>query len=302
MILITPITVNSGNLTSTIPEPDAAQGEVEWSAGSYNLGDRVIKSSTNSVYEVVADPSTTDDPEVGVNKDPATWVYVSPTNKYKMFDTANNSQSIGDNIVVSVTPTELINSVACFNVEADEITVKAYDDLDVEIYSSSINMRERPSVDGWYNYFYGGFEITDRFFLLDIPPVTTGRVEITFTGTDAKVGTCIFGKQQTLGDAQYGSGAEVIDFSNVNEDQFGNISYTGGFSARLVNYDIISDKGSVDAVFNKIQKLGKKPAVFIGDQTGESNTLLVYGFVRDFNTVYTWPTKSKIKLTVRGLV
>ena len=100
MIFIEPLKIDNSNVTSTIPEPDAAQGEVEWSAGSYDLGDRVIKSSTNSVYEVVADPSTTDDPEVGVNATPATWVYVSPTNKYKMFDTANNSQTIGDDIVV----------------------------------------------------------------------------------------------------------------------------------------------------------------------------------------------------------
>ena len=302
MIFIKPIAITDSNLTSSIPQPDASVGEVEWSAGTYFLGDRVIKSSTNSVYEVVADPSTTDDPEVGVTKDPQTWVYVSPTNRFKMFDTANNTQSEGDDIVVSIVPDNLANSVACFNVNCDTITVKAYDVFDNEIYSSNINMRSRPFVDGWYNYYYSGFEVTSRFVLLDIPPVTNGRIEITFSGTDADVGTCILGKQVAMGDAQHGSSAELLDFSDVQEDQFGNITYTGGFTARLINYDIIVNRGSVDAVFTEMKNLGKTPAVFVGDQTAESNTLLVYGFVRDFNTTYTWPTKSQISLTVRGLV
>ena len=302
MIFIKPIAITDSNLTSSIPQPDASVGEVEWSAGTYNLGDRVIKSSTNSVYEVVADPNTTDDPEVGVTNDPQTWVYVSQTNRFKMFDTANNTQSEGDDIVVSIVPNNLANSVACFNVNCDSITVKAYDPLDNEVYSSSIDMRDRPFVDGWYNYYYSGFEVTTRFVLLDLPPVTNGRIEITFSGTDADVGTCILGKQVYMGEAQHDSSAELLDFSDVQEDQFGNITYTGGFSARLINYDIIINRGSVDAVFREFQRLGKSPAVFVGDESMSSDTLLVYGFVRDFNTVYTWPTKSRISLTVRGLV
>jgi hypothetical protein len=304
MIFFRPISVNNSNLTSTIPEPDASTPipEVEWVAGTYELGDRVIKSSTNSVYEVVANPDTTDDPEEGVLKDPQTWVYVSPTNRFKMFDGANNTQTVGDNIVVSIVPNNLANSVACFNVSCESITVKAFDALDNEIYSKSINMRSRPSVTGWYNYFYGEFIITSRFTLLDIPPVTSGRIELTFTGTGATVGTCVLGKQVYMGEAQHGSGAELLDFSDIEEDTFGNVTFDGGFSARLINYDIIIDRSAIDFVFSEIRGLGKSPTVFIGDESLNSSTLSVFGFVRDFNTTYDWPTKSSASLTVRGLV
>lgn len=302
MILMKPLTVTEEKLTSTIPEPDSSVGEVEWSAGTYDLGDRAIKSSTHSVYEVVADPSTTDDPEVGVNATPATWVYVSPTNKYKMFDQANNTASEGDNIVVDFTPVQLVNSVAAFNVDCNDITVKIYDVTDAVIYEKSIAMTERPLVNGWYNYFYSGFSITTKFVLLDLPPTTQNRIEVTFTGTDASVGTLIFGKQVKIGEAQWGTGAELLDFSNPEEDDFGNITFSDGFTAKLINYDVMIDTPSLDPVFTEVASLGKKPAVFVGNPTSIGDSTLVYGFVRDFQSVYTWPSKSKISLTVRGLV
>ena len=70
MILIKPISIENGALTgSTVPEPDA--GETVWTAGTYNKGDRRISTVTHRVYEVVADPTTHEDPVNGVNSNPA---------------------------------------------------------------------------------------------------------------------------------------------------------------------------------------------------------------------------------------
>lgn len=304
MILMKPLTVTEEKLASTIPEPDSSAGEVEWSAGTYSLGNRVVKSSTHSVYEVVADPSTTDEPEEGVNATPATWVYVGPTNKYKMFDQANNTASESDNIVVDFTPIQLVNSVAAFNVSCDSITVKVYDLTNAVVYEKLTVMTGRPMVNGWYNYFYGGFSITTKFVLLDLPPTTQNRIEVAFTGIggSASVGTLIFSKQVQVGDAQWGTSAELLDFSNPSEDSFGNITYSDGFTAALVNYDIMIDTASINPVFTEFKSMGKQPAVFVGNPANIGDATLVYGFVRDFQSVYTWPTKSKISLTVRGLV
>ena len=105
-----------------------------------------------------------------------------------------------------------------------------------------------------------------------------------------------------IGDAQYGSGAQLLDFSTPIEDDFGNITYTAGFTAKLVDYDIIADTKDIDPIFVEFQSLGKTPAVFVGNPSNIGDSTLVYGIVRDFNPVYTWPTKSKISLTVRGLI
>lgn len=302
MILLKPIQVIDANLTSSIPEPDASVGEVEWSAGTYNLGDRVIKSSTHKVYEVVADPSTSDDPEVGVLADPQTWVIVGPTNKFKMFDEANNTASVGTDLTVEVVPGSLANSLACFNVSAEDVTVNVYDQGGTLVYTKSIEMRTRPLVNGWYNYFYSPIDTINKFVVLDTPPTTQGKIEVIFTGTDSSVGTMVVGNQVMMGDAQYGSGPELLDFSNPIEDEFGNIDYTDGFRAKLVNFDILANTASIDPIFVEFEALGKTNAVFVGNPSSIGDSTLVYGFVRDFNAVYTTPIKSQISLTVRGLI
>jgi len=302
MILIKPITVTSANLTSSIAEPDSTVGEVEWIAGTYNLGDRVIKSSTHRVYEVVADPSTTDDPAIGVTKTPQTWVDVGPTNRFKMFDEANNTASIGDNITVDIVPVSLVNSLAFFNVNCSVINISVFDNIGTLIYSKSEEMRNRPLVNGWYNYFYSGFTSKNKLVVLDIPPTTIGKITVEFVGVGASVGTFICGKQAEIGDTQFGTGAQLLDFSEPVEDDYGNISYKPGFTAKLVDYAIMADTAQLDSIFTEFETLKKRNSVFVGNPASIGDSTLTYGFVRDYRQVYTWPTKSKIALTVRGLI
>ena len=303
MILIKPIEITDANFTSsTIPEPDASQGEVEWSAGTYNLGVKRIKSSTHRVYEVVADPSTTDDPEEGVNKNPATWIDVGATNKWKMFDEANNTQSVGDNIVVELNPNQLYNGVGAFNVSCDSITVSVIEGA-TTVYTKSIEMRDRPFVDGWYNWFFSGIEFITRFILIDLPPANTATLRVEFGGVDAKVGVLSFGRQFSFGDAQYGTSSEIIDFSNPTEDQFGNISFSQGFTADLVNYKVHTMKSRLGQNAREIKTLGKqRPAIWIGDPSQIDDSTAVYGYNRDYKQTYDSPTVCTVNITVRGIV
>ena len=69
MIVLKPLEVTDAILTdSDIAEPDSTydMGATLWSAGTITKGQKRYKTSTHKIYEVVADPSTTDDPEVGV--------------------------------------------------------------------------------------------------------------------------------------------------------------------------------------------------------------------------------------------
>ena len=112
---IRPLAITSAMLTSSIAEP--AAGETTWSAGTLTTGTRRISTTTHKIYEVVASPSTTDDPTVGVLATPATWAEVGPTNKFSMFDNANNSVSSGNNITVSIVPAIVCNAISGFNIQ-----------------------------------------------------------------------------------------------------------------------------------------------------------------------------------------
>ena len=303
MILVKPIEITDSNFTSsTIPEPDTSVGEIEWGdKATYDNGEKRIKSSTHRVYQSVAD-NNNDDPEVGVNANPATWVDIGATNKWKMFDDANNSQSVGDNISIQLTPNQLYNGLGAFNVSCESITVTMIDGGNT-VYTKEIDMRTRPLVDGWYNWFFSGIEFITRFILVDLPPVKTATLRIDFNGTGAKVGTVSFGRQFSFGDAQHGTSTEVIDYSNPTEDQFGNISFSNGFTADLVNYKVHTLKNRLGQCAREIKTLGKqKPAIWIGDPTQIDDSTAVYGYNRDYRQTYDSPTICTVSITVRGIV
>ena len=287
-------------MTSTIAEPDILSGEVSWVAGTYALGTRRILTSTHRVYEVVADPSTSDDPLTGIAKNPATWVDVEPTNKYKMFSDASATSSVGDNISVDITPTSLTNGIGAFNVSCESIDVTVTKGVDV-VYSKSITMRNRPLVTGWYSWLFSGFSALNKFVLLDLPPVNGDKITVTFNGTGASVGNLSLGRQFSFGDAQYGTGSEVLDFSIPTQDSYGNISFSDGFKARLVTYKVKAQKANLPVAEAQITALGKTPAIWVGNPNDINDSTAVFGYNQDYNQVYSTPTLCDVNITVRGV-
>jgi hypothetical protein len=304
MRVIKPVQVNDTNLiSSTIAEPDTGRGEVAWSAGTFNTGDRVIKVSTHKLYECVADPSTTDDPEVGVLKTVPTWVIVSPTNKFAMFDTVISTQSFGDDeLIFEFQSSSITNSIAGFNINnATSINVTVTDADEGVVYNQDISMIDNQNVTDWYFYYFSPIINVKRFFKLDLPAYRNGVIKITVDGTDVSVGDFIFGGQIILGQANYGSSVQLLDFSQVSEDDFGNIKVTDGRKARLVNFDLTIERSKVNYVFNTLTELTTIPSAWIGDDQTDDPTL-VFGYYRNFQNNISTPTLTDATLEIRGIV
>ncbi len=304
MRVVKPIEVTDAKFTSsTIPEPDASVGEIEWSAGSYNTGDRRIKSSTHRVYEVTADPSTTDDPEVGVLKDPPTWVDVAPTNKWAMFDAVNSTQSEETTqLIVEITNGQTVNSVAGFSIEgATAINVTVTDPTEGEVYNTDIDMVDNSAVADWYYYFFAQIVQISQFALLDLPAYPAATIKITVDGGDIKVGSFVLGNQLDLGIANYGTSVQLLDFSKKETDNFGNIVVTQGRTSKLVDFDVTIDKEKVNYVFGVLSSITTIPSVWVGDD-GSNDPTLVFGYYRDYQNNISSPTITDATIQVEGLV
>lgn len=304
MRVVKPIEVTDAKFTSsTIPEPDVSTGEVEWAAGTYNTGDRRIKSSTHRVYEVTADPDTNDDPEVGVLKDPPTWVDVAPTNKWAMFDTVNSTQSEETTqLIVEITNGQTVNSVAGFSIEgATAINVTVTDPGDGVVYDTNIDMVDNSAVSDWYYYFFAPIVQVSQFALLDLPAYPSATIKITVDGGDIKVGSFVLGNQLELGVANYGTSVQLLDFSKKETDAFGNIVVTQGRTSKLVDFDVTIPKEKVNYVFGVISSITTTPSVWVGDD-GSNDPTLVFGYYRDYQNNISSPTITDATIQVEGLV
>lgn len=306
MRVVKPDVINDTILaSSTITEPDAGFGEILWSAGTYNLGDQRIKTTTHRVYEVVV-ASTTDDPEVGVLLDPPSWVNVAPTNKFAMFDNVNSTDSEstgGTDIIVEIETGVITNSVAGFAITgASSINVTMTDPTDGVVYDNDVPMINNNDVDSWWSYFFSPIINITEFVLLDLPVYPLATIKITISGSgDIEVGNIVVGNQLVLGISNYGTSVQLLDFSRKEKDDFGNVVVTEGRNSKLVNYDVTIQKTKVGYVFNQLSQLTTIPSVWVGTEQSDDATL-VFGYYRDFQNNISSPTLTDATITIEGLV
>lgn len=304
MRVVKPIEVTDAKFTSsTIPEPDASVGEVEWSAGTYTTGTRRIKTSTHRIYEVTAVPDTTDDPEVGALKDPPTWVDVAPTNKWAMFDSVNSTQSIETTqLIVEITNGQTANSGAGFSIEgATSINITVTDPTEGEVYNTDIDMVDNSAVADWYYYFFAPIVQVSQFALLDLPAYPAATVKMTVDGGDIKFGSFVLGNQLELGVANYGTSLQLLDFSRKETDDFRNIVVNQGRTSKLVDFDVTIQKEKVNYVFSVLASITTIPSVWVGDD-GSNDPTLVFGYYRDYQNNISTPTITDATIQVEGLV
>lgn len=304
MKVIKPITITDSNLTSSsIPEPDASVGEIEWTAGTYNLGDQRILTTTHKVYEVVADPSTSDDPETGVAANPPTWVEVGPTNRYAMFDNKNSSQSTDTtSLDVTITPATLVNSIAGFNITgAETINVKVNDGVS-DIYDRDIAMVDNSSRVNWYEFFFSPVVNITRFILLDLPPVIGSDIIVTTTGTSVGFGNLVTGEGISLGTTLYGTSVQGLDFSIREDDGFGGFKVTRRRTADLMDYDCFIDTVKMPYVKNQLKALSQKETVWVGNPDDINDGTATFGYHNNYQINLTGPQVSDMTIQVQELI
>lgn len=302
MRVIRPQPIDDNNLTSsTIAEPDT--GETVWTPGTRLLGEQFISTVTHRVYEVVADPSTTDDPVIGVNANPPTWVNIAPTNKFAMFDNINSTKSSETtSLVVEITTGLVTNSIAGIAIDgASAINVTMTDPTAGEVFNRDISMINNDGVGGWWDYFFAPIINITSFVILDLPIFPDATIKLTVTGTTIEFGSLIVGSQVTLGISNFGTSLQLLDFSRKETDDFGNTVVVPGRTSKLVNFNVTVQKSLVGYVFNQLSDLTGFPSVWVGT-TETDDATLVFGYYRDVQINISSPTITDMTLTVEGLV
>ena len=312
MIVFQPIEVTDAVLTSSnITEDDHAV----WDIGTaYVVGDYVISTASHTVYRALT-AHTGEDPDaeqVALNDpliadpSPINWQVISATNRWKAFDQKPSDQTTNANsITFSLTPGELVTGIGFFNVDADTIQVTMTDPGDGVVYDNTINMIDTTVVIDWFTYFFEPFAVLDEAVLIDLPPYSMATIDVTVTktGGTAAVGEIAFGNNRELGYVELrNSGFSGLDFSYVQNDEFGNLDTVVRQATRLAEYDVVVPTLrllSVDSILRDLR--GGQPAVWIGD-TDSRKAALAYGFHKSYRAIYSEGDETLLNIQVQGLV
>lgn len=298
MQFIRPIAVTPTKLIdSNVPETDYAA----WSpTATYAIGNRVMLDHHN--YEALGSVPAGVKPgaEVVTDTNPAKWLDLGATNRWKMFDeiVGTATSNLGS-VSVTIKPGSAVNSIALFNVQGQSATITMTDPVDGVIYSRTVRLIE--PVGNWYDYFFADVDARTSFVILDMPSYGTANITVTITsGAVASVGALVVGKLVPVGITTYGAKVGLDDYSRKERDKFGNLVVVEGAFSDTGDFPVVIETDQVAKVRKQLIDVRAKPVVWIGEETYEAT--IIYGFFKSLDMIYSGPSVSDCQLTIEGLI
>ena len=291
------VTTDTILTSSNIPEDEYPV----WVSGtSYTALGKVIYQ--HKIYQRIVTGSGTTPPDL----DQVNWLDDGYTNRYRMFDNIISSvSSRTGGIEFTLTPNQVINSIALLNVNASTVRVVMNDPIEGVVYDRTKELRSSSNVIDYYSYFFAPLsnlgDLNTAIFL-DLPnkPTATITVYISSGVGLVEVGEVVYGVQTVVGRTNYGTSFGVTSYSRKEVDEFGKVTVIKRKNSKYADYDIDIDNTNLTFIQRLFQDIDSVPCVFIGNP--EMEELIVYGFYVDFKATISFPTVSKCTLRVEGLI
>jgi len=294
MKYVTPRTIT---LTSTdVPENDYPA----WVSGTtYAIDDYVIRTSIHRVFKSANNFTSTVAPE----DDPNNWVDWGATNAYKIVDEFVNTRTEkAESFTFSFTQAEVCDTMALFNLEAGTVRGVMNDGI-TDVHDQTYNLDDTAIAD-WYDYFYEDFILrSDLYIELPTYRNITYTVTVTNTGGTAACGLIVVGRAKDLGCTLTNPNVGILDYSKKETNEWGGTFLAKGKIAKRADCSVMMDTGFVDEFNRRLAKIAGEAVLFIGDEReGGFESLLIYGFYRDFGIIIQSSEKSECTLSLEGLI
>lgn len=211
-----------------------------------------------------------------------------------------------DNLTVVLYPGSIFNSLALINVDAYIIHITIRDGLaGPVVYENTLGLTGEDSF-SWSDYFFNDpLMQRTQVVLSDLPSYVNAHITLeltTETGKDVSIGQMIVGDLASLGLAQYGASAGIVDYSIKQTDEFGNTKLIPRAFSKRLNVTFNLDNSQLNRVQRFLYSIRATPVVWVAsDDPTYEEALIVYGFYRDFTTEIPYPSFSQCSIEIESL-
>ena len=151
--------------------------ETEWVAGMHALGDQ--RRVGDVVYEVSADPGTTDEPTAGAAADPPTWLRVDLANRYRAFNgSLGGGIERAGTIELTVQVPDVINMLFLSGMQGTSLRIEVLDGATV-VADETYPLIDNTGVDNSWSFIYQAPEAATERVLQDLPSIFGANIRIT---------------------------------------------------------------------------------------------------------------------------
>lgn len=294
--VVRPFAVTNSNLASSnVTETEYPTWNLSASYGV--VGDRVIYN--HKVYECINGSGN-----IGKNPEtePTFWLYVSVTNRFKMFDTQMSSQTQwADSITVSVNYTERPTRLYFGNIEAQYVDVEMRDSGDNVLYTQRFQMYENTGTPSYFSFFTARLQRKTDLLISGFPPFANCKFNITIvnTGATAKCGVMLVGYAEYVGVTQLGLVLGTRDFSVKRRNDFGDYEILQRAFSKYGEAAVLVNNSGIDRVIQMLANYRATATLFIASNLYASS--LIYGFYDDYTNAVSYQEASLLNIRMEGL-
>jgi hypothetical protein len=274
--------------------------EPDYSAGAtYAKGALVLAPGTPDIYESLVDAN-----KGSALTDTAKWLKrKEPTNRWRMLDQYNNTQTTNpERIVLTLSPQLISQGVYLGNVDANEVSFVVQDLQKGVVYTETQNLIVSTSKSSFFKWCFGRIRRRSYAVSVMLPVYANAIVTVTLSkpGATPACGMCAVGPIVDVGLSEYGLSAEIKDYSSTTFN-FDGTSETvqRGYSKRM-SVDVEVDDDQADAVFEALVSFRQKPVVYLGSVM--HGLACVFGKFSSFKIIVASKPLAKASLQIEGTV
>jgi len=279
----------------------------EYAAGTtYAENDIVIVAADHKQYLSLQAANTGNTP-VGDVTD-LWWSVPAATTAWSPFDVKIGStvERTGT-IEYELTPGAIVSGIAFFKLDASSIDIVMTDPVEGIVYTDSIDLISTSNVFDGYSYSFAPFLLTRHTVETNLPPYINAVITITINAeSDTSTTSCgeiVFGPLSYSGSSQYSASLEIVNYSTITPDVWGNLEVVERSYSNKVNVEMVIANSIIQSVLEFFEDYRAIPVVWIPTETDSiSGPLLTYGYYQRATTVFSYPTYSVINVELIGMV
>lgn len=296
MKLIRPMAITDAVMVgSSVPEND----HPPWMAGvSYPLGDKVMLTSTHKRYESLTAGNVNRNPAA----DPAAWLELGATNRWRLFDASVGSQTTGaGSIEVTLQAVGRVDAIAALNVNAQSVRVVMTDAIDGVVYDRTFGMVSASGITNMHAWYFEPIVRKRDLVVLNLPPYANATLSLTFAeaGGSAACGVLVLGQAKDIGGTRWGASVGITDYSKKERNPFGDYIVVERAFAKRGRFNLQLASSQVDDVQNLLAQYRATPIVYVGAE--QYGATVMYGFYKDFDIVIPSAVFSECSIEIEGL-
>ena len=268
-------------ITSNVAEPYT--GETVYANYTATVGDIRIVTSVHRKYQALNSGAMTQSPVT----DYTNWIDIGPTNKWAMFDVLRNSDTVNTtDINVVIKPASRVDSIAL---------------LQLTNVTRVCIIAQNPAGINYTNTYTGSGDMV----IFDIPPYIDNIISIVIQGTNPSCGACVVGKYTDIGTVQNSAKNDVLNFSTVDRDTFGNANLIQRRNVPKTSQTILIESAKVGRAKVLRDTLNASPAIWAGLKTDVTSSysapLLILGIYKNFSITLDNELSSTISLELEEI-